>query len=285
MVEARQREARRLWDDLGRVDAWVARTAGLRRLRPETRRTHRNVLSQRDDLAAELAATQERLRSDRRLADRAAAGVDEHSRWVAANQWRHHDIARIDQQLADHWTGVVLEAVHQDDPLAYGLERLRTASHVLAAREGPDAERDLRVVEHALGRERVTRIRAMEAGQPAPAHLTERLGPVPEGAAQRDVWCGLALHLERRLDAGHPITQGHNRGDIAERLDRIGRWDPLDHAPAVIAAAPQSRSDSLPDERPDAQRWLDAAARAADTHRQLERHRSRELDHGLSLSL
>lgn len=284
-LERHEQEARRVWDELGRIDRQLVKTGGLRQIRPETRRTHRSLLGARDKAVERLESIQEQLRSDRALAGRAAAAAEEHRRWSAANQWRHDEIARIDRQLADHWTQAVLVAVHQDDPLAYGLDRLRAARSVLAARDGPDAARDLGVINHALGRERVTRIRAIEAGQPAPAHLTARLGPVPEHAAERDVWCGLALHLERRLDAGHQITPDPNRGDIAERLDRVGRWDPLDHALAVIAATPNTRSDRLHADRPDAERWLDAAARAADTHRQLQQRRSRELDHGMSLSL
>ncbi len=54
------------------------------------------------------------------------SGHHEHARWAAVNRWRHHELDRIDRQLADHWADAILAGVGQDDPLAYGLESQET---------------------------------------------------------------------------------------------------------------------------------------------------------------
>ena len=71
---------------------------------------------------------------------RAQGALAEHIRWAAANRWRHPEIDRIDRQLVAHWADSVFVAVHQDDPLAYGLDRLRAARTDVAARTGPDTD-------------------------------------------------------------------------------------------------------------------------------------------------
>ncbi|MGH9112357.1 MAG: hypothetical protein ACRDZN_08680 [Acidimicrobiales bacterium] len=283
-VERREQEARHVWDELGRIDRQLAKTSGLRQLRPETRRTHTALVAVRVKAAERLEVIQEQLRSDRALAGRASAAVAEHRRWAAANQWRHDEIARIDRELADHWADTVLAAVQQDEPLAYGLDRLRTARTVLAARHGDQADRDLAAITEALGRERAARLQTIAHGAPAPEHLTTRLGPVPEVTVARDTWLGLALHVERRLDAGLDVER---RGglSIAERLDRLGKSDPTEHAHAIIATAGQYPSLANAAVPAGPERWLDTLDRASDTHRVLARQRSRELDHGLELSL
>lgn len=283
-VERREQEAQRAWDELGRIDRQLAKTGGLRQLRPETRRQHAALLAAREEAAERLESVQQQLRTDRALAGRAGAAVEEHRRWAAANQWRHDEIARIDRRLAGHWTDTVLTAVHQDDPLAYGLDRLRDARTVLAGRHGDQAERDLDVVTEALGRERVSRLQALDHGAPVPEHLTCRLGPVPETPAARDTWLGLALHIERRLDAGLPIERG-NGFRIADRLDRLGKCDPLDNAQAIIATAERHASAAGLATAAGPERWLEALEHATEVHRAIELQRSRELDCGLGMSL
>ncbi|MGH9138954.1 MAG: hypothetical protein ACRD0G_18235 [Acidimicrobiales bacterium] len=175
-----------------------------------------------------------------------------------------------------------MSAVLQDDPLAYGLDRLRDARAVLAARQGEDAERDLSAVDDALARERVDRIQTIAGGFPAPEHLTARLGALPMRSAPRDTWCGLALQLETRLDLGQlgPATSGTS---IADRL--IGSTDPLDHARSLIAAAHTVHDASGIDDLDGPHRWLQAVDRAGAAHRVIEQQRSRELDHDLGISL
>lgn len=283
-LERREQEARAVWDELRGIDRRLARTGGLRQLRPETRRTHAALLAARDAASDRLESFQEQLRTDRALAARLDAAADEHRRWAAANQWRHDEIGRIDRQLADHWTDTVLAAVREDDPLAYGLDRLRQARAVLSARQGDDAERDLAAVTEALGSERVSRLHAIADGAPAPDHLTSRLGPLPAIAAARDTWLGLAIHVERRLDAGLPIerTGGFS---IAERLDRLGKTDPLDNPRAILAASPYALAQTDPELPSGPERWLDAVDRSTAAHQAIERQQARELDRGLGISL
>lgn len=286
MVARGEHEAKRLWDQLGRLDHQIAKTGGLRQLRPDTRRAHRGLLAVRDTTATRLDDTQDQLRSDRASAHRAVSAVDEHARWMRANQWRHREIDRIDRQLADHWADTVLAAVHQDDPLAYGHERLRNARAVLATRPREDAERDLEVLDAALGRDRVARILAISSGAPAPAHLAERLGPVPTSGAARDTWCGLAHQLEALLDHGSPVPpDGRREVSIVDGLAAHRSIDPLRHARSMIAAAQTVagvHGSGLPD-GPD--RWLDAVDRAVKARRHIDQQRSQELDHDLGLSL
>jgi hypothetical protein len=283
-AERREQEARRAWDELGRIDRQLGKTRGLRHLRPETRRNQAALLAAREEVADRLESIQQQLRTDRALASRAGAAVDDHRRWAAANQWRHDEIARIDRHLADHWTDTVLTAVRQDDPLAFGIDRLRDARTVLAGRHGDQAERDLTAITEALGRERVSRLRAVAYGAPAPEHLSSRLGPLPEVPAARDTWLGLALHIERRLDAGLAIER---RGafSVAERLDRLGKSDPLDNARAIIVTAEHHSAAPDPETQAGPERWLEAVEHATQAHRAIELQRSRELDRGLGISL
>lgn len=287
VIDRREQEARRLWDELGRLDRRIAKTGGLRQLRPETRRAHRDLLAARDAIDAQLQAVHEKLREDRTIANRAGSAIHEHTRWEQANQWRHAEIDRIDRQLADHWAGTVLAAVHQDDPLAYGLERLRNARAVLATRQGAHAEHDVQAVDFALGQARVARIRAVADGGPLPAHLADHLGPVPGQGLARDAWCGLALQIERRADRGLALMgpDGRHGLSIARRLTRHGTADPLDHPRALIVAAQGVADPSGTDAPGDPERWLHAVERATEAHRAREQQRSRELDHGLGISL
>jgi hypothetical protein len=73
---------------------------------------------------------------DRRRAEVADAGhrvaeLKDHQRdreeFLAREGWRSARIAAIDDELARHWAPVVLAAVRQDDPLAFGLDRIRAA--------------------------------------------------------------------------------------------------------------------------------------------------------------
>jgi hypothetical protein len=56
--------------------------------------------------------------------------------------WRQERVAEIDATLAHHWAGVVLSAVREDDPLAFGIERLLRARTTYA--------RDLQRLEDSL---------------------------------------------------------------------------------------------------------------------------------------
>ena len=89
---------------------------------------------------------QRRLLQDKLSADKERAGAardqrDEVAHWVgqvrhqekawarfeAAEGWRQADISRLQSQLGHHWAEVVAACVRADDPLAYGVDKLRHA--------------------------------------------------------------------------------------------------------------------------------------------------------------
>jgi hypothetical protein len=47
--------------------------------------------------------------------------------FLAREGWRSERIKAIDDELAHHWAPIVLAGVRADDPLAFGIERLRAA--------------------------------------------------------------------------------------------------------------------------------------------------------------
>jgi hypothetical protein len=82
---------------------------------------------------------------DRRRAEVADAGrrvaeLNAHQRareaFLAREGWRSARIIAIDDELARHWAPVVLAAARQDDPLAFGLDRLRAARVTYASQLG-----------------------------------------------------------------------------------------------------------------------------------------------------
>ncbi|HTT92158.1 MAG TPA: hypothetical protein VMF65_21565, partial [Acidimicrobiales bacterium] len=100
---------------------------------------------------------------------------DTFDRFEAANGWRRDDISRLRGQLDRHWAEVVAACVQADDPLAYGVDKLRharatTAGDLLGldarvpvdrSAERDDAPRQLadaltarQQAEHALGNAR-----------------------------------------------------------------------------------------------------------------------------------
>jgi hypothetical protein len=91
---------------------------------------------------------QEKLAADRQRTQAAWDRRDEIAAWVAALQrdkgaferfekaegWRRDDIRRLHQQLADHWAQAVAACVRVDDPLAFGIDKLRHARATTFAR-------------------------------------------------------------------------------------------------------------------------------------------------------
>src|SRR5439155_18844665 len=83
----------------------------------------------------------------RRRADRAGEALDAaprqfdiyesdtiaRARWEATNGWRLDRLAEIDRGLAHHWADVGLAAVRADDPLSFGVDRLREERRVADA--------------------------------------------------------------------------------------------------------------------------------------------------------
>ena len=71
-------------------------------------------------------AAARRRAAERRLAD-LEAGEADRLRFGAEHAWRAERVTAIDAELARHWGAATLAAVRQDDPLAFGIDRLRAA--------------------------------------------------------------------------------------------------------------------------------------------------------------
>jgi hypothetical protein len=93
---------------------------------------------------------QDKLTVDRQQAKHAREGQDEAAARVAALQqekhvfetfeqtegWRRDDIPTLHEQLDDHWAQVLIACVRADDPLAFGIDKLRHARATTAAGVG-----------------------------------------------------------------------------------------------------------------------------------------------------
>ena len=73
--------------------------------------------------------------ADRLVAELRAHQRDREQFW-AREGWRTERLVAIADELARHWAPVVLAATRQDDPLAFGLDRLRTARATYGAQLG-----------------------------------------------------------------------------------------------------------------------------------------------------
>ncbi len=84
------------------------------------RRQAQDAKDRRDDIAARVAA----LQRDREVLER----------FERAEGWRRDDLRRLHEQLDGHWARVVAASVRADDPLAFGIDKLRHARATTAAR-------------------------------------------------------------------------------------------------------------------------------------------------------
>jgi hypothetical protein len=96
-------------------------------------------------LGADLAAAHD--------AAKAVAGIEqrltqlrgeqsEHDRFEHQHGWRRSEVVALRDQLNHHWTDVVLVCVAADDPLGYGIDKLREARQTLA--------RDIWQLDHSI---------------------------------------------------------------------------------------------------------------------------------------
>jgi hypothetical protein len=74
----------------------------------------------RDEMAGRVAARQR--------------DTDAFQRFDRAEGWRRDDLRRLHDQLDDHWARVVAACVRADEPLAFGIDKLRHARATTAAR-------------------------------------------------------------------------------------------------------------------------------------------------------
>ncbi len=164
---------------------------------------------------------------DRRRAEvagavRRVAELKAHQRdregFLAREGWRSKRIVAIDDELARHWAPVVLAAARQDDPLAFGLDRLRAARVTYSAQLGelvrslpPDRADALARAQAAAGQARGAVVDARGAAAGAAAALDD---------ARRRHW-------------------GRRDRDAVESATRRS-----DHAESRLAAAIDHESDS-----------------------------------------
>ncbi len=78
------------------------------------------------------AARANRRVSEHRVGEMEAAEA-RRARFDADNAWRVARVGAINAELDRHWATATLAAVRQDDPLAFGIERLRAARATYAA--------------------------------------------------------------------------------------------------------------------------------------------------------
>ena len=156
-VRARQRDLADWERRLGHWQDQQAATAGLRGLTRSRRQQHHQAASQVDTMTPRL----ERARHD---LDQAIVERDHLTRqrtlsdqFDAANRWRVERIEQLDQQLAQHWTGAIIDAARDGHPTAYGTRRLQAARAHLATRPpsgsdtpAPAAISDLQLLDQAI---------------------------------------------------------------------------------------------------------------------------------------
>jgi len=152
MAERDVRILTRANEELERAEARIGGfgpLAGLRRSgRLERSHVEHALASAREGL--------DRARSCRRVSERRVAELEAaeviRARFDVENAWRVERVAAIDAELDRHWSTATLAAVRQDDPLAFGIERLRAARATYAAdldayRAALPADRSAAVIE------------------------------------------------------------------------------------------------------------------------------------------
>ena len=126
---------------LANMDAVVAYTAsqldGHGALAGLSRRGRQERRDLRKKLTVERQRAQEARNRRNEIAARAVALQRDKDSFETLEQgqgWRRDDLRRLHDQLDDHWAGVVAACVYADDPLAFGIDKLRHARVSTAAR-------------------------------------------------------------------------------------------------------------------------------------------------------
>lgn len=131
-AERSSRFVERATGDLERAEANLAGFGPLSGLR-RSGRTQRSGAEHALTRAAERLASArvERRASEHKLAELEAAEA-KRLRFVADDGWRVERVRAINAELDRHWAAATLAAVRQDDLLAFGIDRLRSARAVAA---------------------------------------------------------------------------------------------------------------------------------------------------------
>lgn len=169
----------------------------------------------------------ERAEHDVTEASHTAAGLEravaERAAWDRTNGWRLDRVAEIDDTLAHHWAEVSLRAVRADDPLAFGVERLRAARTTyrkdldrLVKGIPPDRRDVLATAEADLHRQEEMLRHADRRTRKARAAL-DRAGERRWGRRDKDA---IGLAERELLDAKE--SRERCTGAVAEAQQRVG---------------------------------------------------------------
>ena len=228
----------------------------------------RSIRLERDRAEQAVAATTERLgqaRAERRRADGRVVDLEANEArrlaFVADTAWRFERVAAINAELDRHWSTATLASVRQDDPLAFGIERLRAARATYTA--------DLARLDNRLPSDRTQAIRQAER-ELAGAEQDLRLARSAATAARRDLDVASERHWGRRdkqalercrraveradaavaraLAAEHDARRGLE-GELAAQRERVAAMEAVAPDRAELSEALRELDAALDDTR------------------------------------
>jgi conjugative relaxase-like TrwC/TraI family protein len=222
-------------DDLGAL-------AGLSRRGREQRRTLE------DKLAGDTqnAAAARNFYTD--VAERAAQlrrGQEAFQRFEAAEGWRRDELTRLHDQLDLHWAEVVTSCVRADDPLAFGIDKLRHArTTTTAGLDRLDAAIPAdRITEWEQTRRQLPDI--LRARHDAERQLTERQAALQRagrrhwGRHDREAMAAAQALVDVAWQSAEQSKTAEQ--DLRDRLDAISHYQDQRHQ-AITDSAPARRA-------------------------------------------
>ena len=222
---------------------------GLARIRREGRRAHDRAGTELEKATERLRAARERVRQCETQIAELEEAVVQRSRWDGTHGWRLGNVARIQAELDHHRASVTLGAVRQGDPLAFGIDRLRSARATYAgdlsaveAALPPDRSRELARAKAQVASDRrvLADARARRDGaEQALAVAQERHWGRKDKMAVRSATARLD-HAEGQVTAAERSLAGQVKALAAERASAKER-----DAAVVVAAPERSRLVSV----------------------------------------
>jgi conjugative relaxase-like TrwC/TraI family protein len=233
---------------LANMDAVAAYTASQLESHGAFAGLSRRGRQERRDLQEKLTVDRTRAHDARQKRDEAAdriAALERHQgafeRFEKLEGWRRDDLRRLHEQLDDHWARVVAACARADDPLAFGIDKLRRARATTSARVSqldaavpPDWANEWQEARAQLPT-------VVRARQEAEAVLAVSQARLDEASRRR---CG--RHDHDAIDAAkHQVgvaTQDRERASVTERN--------LREQLALIASHQQERQQAIKDAAP-----------------------------------
>ena len=183
--------------------------------------------------------------------------------WDHQHQWRSERITEIDDTLDHHWADVALRAVHADDPLAFGVGKLRDA----AATYRTDLQRIIRGLpdnaNDALARARTDLHRTQQHQRDATQTVDDSRATL-EHATRRHRYprdksavtsARAALHAAEDALALANAAGARSQQHVADQLQAVNTWegafDASDGARTQLTQAVSDIYDALDSTRPD----------------------------------